>query len=59
MYLSGVGEGASRYWDDERLAGQGIALEIYPSTDTIGESTRHAFAAAENRLVRVTERHDG
>ncbi|WP_305093617.1 SulP family inorganic anion transporter [Prescottella sp. R16] len=56
LYLSGVSEAAAGYWDDERLAAQGIALEIYPATDTVGESTVRAFSAAEHRLVRLVER---
>ncbi|CAM2989486.1 SulP family inorganic anion transporter [Prescottella defluvii] len=58
LYLSGVDESAWRYWDDERLAGQGVSLEVFPATDTLGESTRRAFAAAERRLVKVSARAD-
>ncbi|GAB2644839.1 SulP family inorganic anion transporter [Prescottella soli] len=58
LYLSGIAEPVSRDWDDDRLAGQGLALEVYSATGTIGESTRRAFDAAEHRLVRVTERTD-
>ncbi|RVW08517.1 SulP family inorganic anion transporter [Prescottella agglutinans] len=59
LYLSGIAEPVSHDWDDDRLAGQGLALEVYSATDTIGESTRRAFDAAEHRLVRVTARADG
>lgn len=59
LYLSGIGEPVSHDWDDDRLAGQGLALEVFSATDTIGESTRRAFDAAERRLVRVTARADG
>ncbi|WP_430335389.1 SulP family inorganic anion transporter [Rhodococcus sp. ACT016] len=59
LYLSGIGEPVADDWGDDRLAEQGLALEIFSATDTIGESTRRAFDAAEHRLVRVTERADG
>jgi len=58
LYLSGISEPVAHDWGDDRLAGQGIALDMFSATDTIGESTWRALAAAEHRLVRVTERSD-
>ncbi|MFM1725305.1 SulP family inorganic anion transporter [Rhodococcus sp. PAM 2766] len=59
LYLSGIDRAVSDDWDEDRLAGQGLALEVFPATDTIGESTRRAFDAAERRIVRVTARAEG
>lgn len=59
LYLSGIDEQVSDDWDEDRLAGQGLVLEVFPATDTIGESTRRAFDAAERRLLRVTARVEG
>ncbi|QCQ93383.1 SulP family inorganic anion transporter [Rhodococcus sp. SGAir0479] len=59
LYLSGIGAQAADDWGEERLAGLGLALEVFPATETIGESTRRAFGAAERRRVRVTERAGG
>lgn len=56
LYLSGISESVAHAWDDDRLAEQGLALEMFSATETVGESTRRAFDAAEHRLVRVTER---
>ncbi|MFC0453222.1 SulP family inorganic anion transporter [Rhodococcus jostii] len=53
LYLSGLSSEVSEYWDDERLASQRIALDMFPATDTIGESTRRAFVDAQKRLVRT------
>ncbi|KXF51771.1 sulfate transporter [Rhodococcus sp. SC4] len=53
LYLSGLSSEVSEYWDDDRLASQGIALDMFPATDTIGESTRRAFVDAQKRLVRT------
>ncbi|WFR72561.1 hypothetical protein P9209_00705 [Prescottella defluvii] len=58
LYLSGISESVAHDWGDDRLAEQGLELEVFPATDTVGESTRRAFEAAERRLVRVTERSD-
>ena len=59
LYLSGIDGQVSGDWDEDRLAGQGLSLEVFPATETIGESTRRAFEAAERRLVRVTARVEG
>lgn len=59
LYLSGIDEQVFGAWDEDRLAGQGVTLEVFSATDTIGESTRRAFDAAERRLVRLTERAGG
>ncbi|AHK27979.1 hypothetical protein OPAG_06133 [Rhodococcus opacus PD630] len=53
LYLSGLSSEVSEYWDDDRLASQGIALDMFPATDTIGESIRRAFVDAQKRLVRT------
>ena len=53
LYLSGVSRDVADYWDQERLATQHVALDTFPATDIIGESTRCAFLDAQNRLVRT------
>ncbi|MFD4179508.1 SulP family inorganic anion transporter [Rhodococcus sp. NPDC058514] len=52
LYLSGLTPEALDYWDDDRLDSQGVVLETFPATPTLGESTRHAIEEAERRLVR-------
>ncbi|WP_336083002.1 SulP family inorganic anion transporter [Nocardia sp. SSK8] len=49
LYLSGVDPRVRAVWTDELLAGQGIAIEFFPATHTLGESTLAAYAEAEIR----------
>ncbi|WP_278263029.1 SulP family inorganic anion transporter [Nocardia sp. AG03] len=50
LCLSGVDPRVRAVWTDELLAGQGIAVEFFPATHTLGESTLAAYAEAEIRL---------
>ncbi|MBZ2195850.1 SulP family inorganic anion transporter [Occultella gossypii] len=52
LYLSGLGTDMVKYWDEERLSGVGAALEVFPATEVVGESTTHAMEAASSRRVR-------
>ncbi|MFD4461976.1 SulP family inorganic anion transporter [Nocardia sp. NPDC058480] len=53
LYLSGIDPRIRAVWTDELLDGQGIKIEFYPASSTIGESTLSAYADAE---VRINER---
>ncbi|MGW0177928.1 SulP family inorganic anion transporter [Nocardia sp. NPDC003345] len=46
LYLSGVDPRVRRFWTDDLLAAQGVRLEFFPATATIGESTLAAYAQA-------------
>ncbi|TDE95942.1 SulP family inorganic anion transporter [Occultella glacieicola] len=59
LYLSGLSEDLVNYWDTERLSGVGAALEVFPATDVIGESTLHALEAATSRRVRHRPEAEG
>lgn len=50
LYLSGVDPRIRAVWTDQLLAGQGISIEFFPATHTLGESTLAAYADAEIRL---------
>lgn len=52
LYLSGLTPEVLDYWDDDRLDSQGVVLETFSATPTLGESTRNAIEEAERRLVR-------
>ncbi|MGA9870757.1 MAG: SulP family inorganic anion transporter [Rhodococcus sp. (in: high G+C Gram-positive bacteria)] len=53
LYLSGLSREVTEYWDHDRLASQGIELGMFAATDTVGESTQHAFIDAQKRQVRT------
>ncbi|MFE3445801.1 SulP family inorganic anion transporter [Nocardia sp. NPDC059180] len=50
LYLSGIDAQVLAYWNQDRLHRQGIALDLYPATATLGESTLAAYAEARVRL---------
>ncbi|MEV0431660.1 SulP family inorganic anion transporter [Nocardia sp. NPDC050413] len=50
LYLSGVDPRIREVWTDELLDSQGIHIEFYPASSTIGESTLSAYADAEVRI---------
>ncbi|MGW4635648.1 SulP family inorganic anion transporter [Nocardia sp. NPDC004415] len=50
LYLSGVDPHVRAVWTDQLLAGQGVSIEFFPATHTLGESTLAAYADAEIRL---------
>ncbi|MFB7878741.1 SulP family inorganic anion transporter [Nocardia sp. NPDC056064] len=50
LYLSGVDPRIRAVWTDQLLAGQGVSIEFFPATHTLGESTLAAYADAEIRL---------
>ncbi|MFC4125317.1 SulP family inorganic anion transporter [Nocardia rhizosphaerae] len=53
LYLSGVAPQIRSVWTDELLESQGIKIEFFPASSTVGESTLSAYADAE---IRVDER---
>ncbi|MFE3542919.1 SulP family inorganic anion transporter [Nocardia sp. NPDC059177] len=53
LYLSGIDPQIRTVWTDELLDRQGIEIEFYPASSTIGESTLSAYADAE---IRINER---
>ncbi|MEV0332221.1 SulP family inorganic anion transporter [Nocardia sp. NPDC050717] len=53
LYLSGVDPQVRIVWTDELLDSQGIKIEFFPASSTVGESTLSAYADAE---VRIDER---
>ncbi|MET9211554.1 MULTISPECIES: SulP family inorganic anion transporter [unclassified Nocardia] len=50
LYLSGIDPQIRAVWTDELLDSQGIEIEFYPASSTIGESTLSAYADAEVRI---------
>ncbi|WP_280439054.1 SulP family inorganic anion transporter [Nocardia cyriacigeorgica] len=52
LYLSGVDPRVRDFWTDELLDKQGVRLEFFPATPTIGESTLAAYAQARLRSAR-------
>jgi SulP family sulfate permease len=56
LYLSGVDKQIRDHWTPERLASQGLSLDFFPATETIGESTLTAYAQAR---VRLADTEDG
>ncbi|WP_240945615.1 SulP family inorganic anion transporter [Rhodococcus sp. HNM0569] len=52
LYLSGIAPMARAFWNDERLAAQGVALDTFTATATVGESTLAAYADARVRVAR-------
>ncbi|TLG15723.1 SulP family inorganic anion transporter [Nocardia cyriacigeorgica] len=55
LYLSGVDARVRDFWTDELLDKQGVRLEFFPATATIGESTLAAYAQARLRSARQRE----
>lgn len=53
LYLSGVDPRVRTVWTDELLDSQGMRIEFFPASSTVGESTLSAYADAE---VRIDER---
>lgn len=53
LYLSGLTPEVLEQWNPGRLAAQGVVLETFAATSTLGESTLDAVEAAERRLVRA------
>ncbi|MFD4461208.1 SulP family inorganic anion transporter [Nocardia sp. NPDC058480] len=52
LYLSGVDPRIRDVWTDDLLHGQGLHIEFFPATSTLGESTLAAYADAEVRIHR-------
>ncbi|MGK8465099.1 SulP family inorganic anion transporter [Nocardia cyriacigeorgica] len=52
LYLSGVDPRVRDFWTDELLDKQGVRLEFFPATPTVGESTLAAYAEARLRSRR-------
>ncbi|WP_280398956.1 SulP family inorganic anion transporter [Nocardia carnea] len=50
LYLSGVDPRIRERWTDALLDRQGVRVEFFPATPTIGESTLAAYAQARVRL---------
>ncbi|MBC7300821.1 MAG: SulP family inorganic anion transporter [Nocardia sp.] len=50
LYLSGVDRRIRDVWTDELLHAQGVHIEFFPATSTLGESTLAAYADAEVRI---------
>lgn len=50
LYLSGVDPRIRERWTDQLLDRQGVRVEFFPATPTIGESTLAAYAQARVRL---------
>ncbi|MGI5217795.1 SulP family inorganic anion transporter [Nocardia sp. CA-290969] len=50
LYLSGVDPRIRERWTDDLLDRQGVRVEFFPATPTIGESTLAAYAQARVRL---------
>ncbi|MEV5650166.1 SulP family inorganic anion transporter [Nocardia sp. NPDC052254] len=55
LYLSGVDRQIRDHWTPGRLAAQGLSLDFFPATDTIGESTLTAYAQAKVRLLDTAD----
>lgn len=55
LYLSGLTPEVLEQWNPGRLATQGVVLETFAATSTLGESTLDAVEAAERRLVRTVQ----
>ncbi|MGW1738366.1 hypothetical protein ACWCPQ_06095 [Nocardia sp. NPDC001965] len=55
LYLGGVDPRVRASWTDELLDRQGLRIEFFPATATVGESTPAAYAQAR---IRVREYHD-
>ncbi|MFC9894551.1 SulP family inorganic anion transporter [Nocardia sp. NPDC127579] len=53
LYLSGVDPAIRQLWNEDLLAAQGIHLEFFTATSTLGESTLDAFAQARVHLHRT------
>ncbi|MFB8004111.1 SulP family inorganic anion transporter [Nocardia sp. NPDC056000] len=49
LYLSGVDQGIRALWTDELLTAQGVSVEFFEATPTVGESTLLAHAEARVR----------
>ncbi|WP_324197291.1 SulP family inorganic anion transporter [Nocardia cyriacigeorgica] len=49
LYLSGVDPRVRDFWTDDLLDRQGVRLEFFPATPTVGESTLAAYAEARLR----------
>ncbi|MFC9664753.1 SulP family inorganic anion transporter [Nocardia sp. NPDC127606] len=52
LYLSGVDPRIRDVWTDDLLHAQGLHIEFFPATSTLGESTLAAYADAEVRIHR-------
>ncbi|MFD3463698.1 SulP family inorganic anion transporter [Nocardia fluminea] len=52
LYLSGVDPHIRDVWTDDLLHAQGLHIEFFPATNTLGESTLAAYADAEVRIHR-------
>lgn len=52
LYLSGVDPRIRAVWTDDLLHAQGVHIEFFPATRTLGESTLAAYADAEVRIHR-------
>ncbi|MFE1595010.1 SulP family inorganic anion transporter [Nocardia sp. NPDC058705] len=52
LYLSGVAPHIRDVWTDDLLDAQGLNIEFFPATSTLGESTLAAYADAEVRIHR-------
>ncbi|MEU4813371.1 SulP family inorganic anion transporter [Nocardia fluminea] len=52
LYLSGVDPHIRDVWTDDLLHAQGLHIEFFPATSTLGESTLAAYADAEVRIHR-------
>lgn len=55
LYLSGVDPRIRERWTDQLLDRQGVRVEFFPATPTIGESTLAAYAQARVRLWNSRE----
>ncbi|MEV6660406.1 SulP family inorganic anion transporter [Nocardia fluminea] len=53
LYLSGVDPHIRDVWTDDLLHAQGLHIEFFPATNTLGESTLAAYADAEVRIHRA------
>ncbi len=52
LYLSGVDPRIRAVWTDDLLHAQGVHIEFFPASSTLGESTLAAYADAEVRIHR-------
>ncbi|MGY0496924.1 SulP family inorganic anion transporter [Nocardia sp. FBN12] len=52
LYLSGIDPRIRDVWTDDLLYAQGVRIEFFPATSTLGESTLAAYADAEVRIHR-------
>ncbi|WP_410877032.1 SulP family inorganic anion transporter [Nocardia sp. A7] len=52
LYLSGIDPRIRDVWTDDLLYAQGMRIEFFPATSTLGESTLAAYADAEVRIHR-------